>query len=97
MILQDVEDLQHFSELVERYFDFIIISVKNDALPKYTGQTGRNTFGNISEIVEKSFLIPRQNSFNYCFLKLKLAIQVVIFKTKHSSSIHPKIANLRLA
>lgn len=96
MILQHVEHLQHFSEVVERYFDFIIISAKNAALPKYTEQTGRNTPGNISEIVENSFLIPKQNSFNYRFLKLKLAIQVAIFKTKHSSSIHPKIANLRL-
>lgn len=58
---------------------------------KYLVQNGKNRFGNISEIVGNSILIPSQIYLETVFsVKFKSVTQTPIFRTKYSNIIQPK-------
>lgn len=66
-ILQDVEHLQLFSELIAVLIFIIIVNVENATLQKHVLQNVRIMFWVISEIVRNFVLILSQNLFNEVF------------------------------
>lgn len=66
-ILQDVEHLQLFSELIAVLIFIIIVNVENATLQKHVLQNVRIMFWAISEIVRNFVLILSQNLFNEVF------------------------------
>lgn len=63
-ILQNVEHLQLFSELIAVLIFIIIVNVENATLQKHVLQNVRIMFWALSEIVRNFVLILSQNSFN---------------------------------
>ena len=82
LILQDLEYLQHFPELIAVLIFIIIINAENATLQKHVLQTVRRMFWAISEIVRNFVLILSQNSFNEFFNDLQVIKSESNFKNQ---------------